>query len=93
MTEKIMENEMKYICTINSEGKEEIFTFPATINHDAMAESISGIKNHTHGDWERVLRDPVSAGFVDADSKCYGESESLGIESRPEDSALLAAQL
>ena len=38
----------------------------------------------------------VSAGFVDFDRggpRCHGHSESLGISSKPEDSAELAKQL
>ena len=29
-----------------------------------MAESFEGIKNKTHGNWKRIYRVPVSAGFV-----------------------------
>lgn len=83
---------MKYICMINGD-KQEIFTFPRTVNHDAMAEVLGSIKNQTHGDWRRVFREPVSAGFVDGKGNCYGESESMGLESREEDTHLLAKQI
>ena len=80
--------EMKYIVTRNKEGKEEIFVFPKSVNHDCMAEVLGFIKNKTYGNWERGFRKPVSAGFTDGKT-CYGESLSLGIESRPQDTELL----
>ena len=83
---------MKYICTISDYG-EEVFTFPSSVNHDAMAEVLDRIKNHTHGDWKRVMRTPISAGFVDSKGHCFGKSETLGLESRKtEDTKLLASQ-
>ena len=73
---------MKYIVTEDSDGKEEIFLFPRSINHDCMAEALKLIKNHTRRNWVKIRRDPISAGFVSHDNKCYGESESLGLKSR-----------
>lgn len=55
---------MKYITTKSEEGKLEIFTFPNDINHNAMAEVLCRIRNKTYGDWKRIDRVPVSAGFV-----------------------------
>ncbi len=82
---------MKYVVMQEPEtGVETIFVFPRGIHHDAIAEVLGGIKNQTHGNWHRVNREPVSAGFVDADGTCYGESESLGMASRPQDTLLLA---
>ena len=83
---------MKYIRTEDENGVYEIFIFPRTVNHDAMAEVLSGIKNHTHGDWSRVRRVPISAGFVSSTGKCFGESESLSLVSFPEDTELLEKQ-
>ena len=80
---------MKYIVTRSEEGLEEIFIFCATINHDAMAEVIECIKNRTREPWHRVYRRPVSAGFVNAAGLCHGNSESLRLASRPEDTKLL----
>ena len=80
--------EMKYIVMQDSHGTETIVIFPKTINHDCMAEVASRIRNQTHGNWERVFRKPISAGFTDGKT-CYGESFSLGIESRPQDTELL----
>jgi hypothetical protein len=79
---------MKYITTQTDEGKLEIFTFPDEIKHDAMAEALARIRNQTHGDWKRITRTPVSAGFVTA-GECHGKSESLHLESQKRDSALL----
>ena len=83
---------MKYITTVDEDGKEELFSFPRSINHDAMAEVLNYIKNQNGGDWKRVRRKPVAAGFVDASGKCHGKSETLGLKSRPEDTKLLFKQ-
>lgn len=83
---------MKYICIEDDDGKPEIIVFSNSINHDVMAESVERMKNQTHGNWERVIRSPVSAGFVTSDSKCHGRSESLGLDSRPEDTSILRDQ-
>jgi hypothetical protein len=83
---------MKYIATQNEEGYEEVFIFPKSVHHDAMAEALEGIKNKTYGNWERVYRKPVSAGFVDKNWQCHGSSETLGLKSRKEDTKILAMQ-
>lgn len=83
---------MKYIVTRDESGNEEAFLFPRGIDHDAMAEVLARIKNQTHGNWKRVFREPVAAGFVDPSGRCHGRSETLGLPSRPEDTALLARQ-
>jgi len=84
---------MKYICTKSEDDKTEIFTFPNTINHDDMMEAICLIKKSSFNNWERILRVPVSAGFVSSDNKCHGRSETLGLDSREqEDTALLMMQ-
>jgi len=82
---------MKYIVTKNKEGKEEMFTFPNSINHDIMAEAVSHLKNQSHGSWFRVFRSVISAGFVSG-GQCTGKSESLGLVSRPQDTDILIAQ-
>ena len=73
---------MKYICTEDKDNKEEIFLFPNGIDHDCMAEMLGFIKNQSYGDWERVFRLPISAGFVDKNNKCFGESVTLKLKSR-----------
>ena len=80
---------MKYIVTKTPDDLEEIFLFSDTINHDCMTEVLQGIRNQTHDNWERIRREPVSAGFV-VGNECVGESISLHLKSRPEeDTALL----
>ena len=79
---------MKYIVTKNEYEQLEIFVFSKNIMHDCMAESIRGIKNQNFSPWERVLRTPVSAGFV-TDGKCHGESISLRLKSADGDTELL----
>lgn len=83
---------MKYIKTIDENGKYEIFLFSNDIHHDAYAETVSRIKDKTFGSWKRIYREPVSAGFVSIDLTCYGNSESLGLESSPEDTEILRKQ-
>lgn len=79
---------MKYIVTKDEKDKLEIFQFPDNVHHDCMAEAIYAIRNQKHGDWKRIYREPVSAGFVEG-GKCVGESESLKLKSNPSDTKLL----
>ena len=83
---------MKYICTKNEKNEEEIFIFPSTIDHDAMAEVLSLIKDQTHGNWNRVHRKPVSAGFITVNGTCHGRSETLGLASRGDTDAKLRTE-
>jgi hypothetical protein len=80
----------KYIVTRDAEGKELMFVFDCSIDHDAFAEVAGRIKDQTHGNWRRVMRNTISAGFTDG-KHCWGRSESLNIDGRPEDDALLPA--
>jgi len=84
---------MKYICTEDGNGIEEVFTFPKTVDHDCMAEVLNCIKNHTTDDWKRIFRAPVSAGFVTGKGVCIGESITLNLKSRPEDTEILRSQV
>lgn len=79
---------MKYIVTEDNDGVKEIFVFPRNINHDCMAEALSGIRTAMCPGWERIRRKPVSAGFV-AQGICFGESISLRLKSADGDTALL----
>ena len=79
---------MKYIVTKQPDGTEEIFVFPKAVHHDCMAEMLGHIRNQSRGSWHRVSREPIAAGFVEG-GKCVGISETLGLRSRPEDTALL----
>lgn len=82
--------EMKYVVTAHPDTNvEEIFIFPKSVHHDCFAEMIPYMKNQMYGNWDRVHREPISAGFTDGNT-CYGVSESLGLESRPEDTKLLS---
>jgi len=83
---------MKYIVTKQPNGTEEIFTFPREVPHVIMAEAVARLKNQSWGDWQRITREPISAGFVEG-GQCVGKSESLSLSSRPEDTALLRGQV
>lgn len=78
---------------IDDKGLTILVTFPVTIDHDVMAEALSRMKNQTCGQWERVHREVVSAGFVNELLECHGESYSLGVPSDPNDTKLLRNQL
>lgn len=84
---------MKYICVLNPKGIKEVIIFPRQINHDVMAKNIARMKNQAKGNWIREQREIISAGFITSDLKCHGRSETLGLDSRPEDSDILARQL
>lgn len=57
------------------------YTFPGQVNHRLFADNLNMIRRRIE-----------SAGFVallpDGSFHCFGESESLGIKSRPEDSEI-----
>jgi len=84
---------VKFITMQDEDGKETIFVFPKHINHDAMAESLEGIRNQTYGNWERIFRKPVAAGFVSEAWDCFGTSQTLGLAARDKDTALLREQM
>ncbi len=85
---------MKYIATKDEKGKEEIFLFPRAVHHDCMMEMLNCIKDQKGGNWKRVFREAVSAGFVDGNMNCYGRSDTLNLDSRPaEDTGLLTKQM
>ena len=82
---------MKFITTSNPEPlEEEIFLFPNSVDHDTLAEALHRIRNQSHGNWHRVHREPISAGFVSVAGECHGKSETLSLSARPEDTDLLA---
>ena len=82
---------MKYIVTKTEDGTEEIFLFPKSVNHKMFSESVYAIKDQSHGNWKRIRRETVSAGFIEG-GRCTGHSESLGISSREQDTSLLLSQ-
>lgn len=83
---------MKYIV-IALNGKEDIFIFPKEVDHNRMADACLALKFGPDRDFVRKYRQGavVAAGFIEC-GRCYGRSESLGIESRgAQDTALLDA--
>lgn len=90
---------MKYLC-FQCEGEVlevlevlEVFTFPRTVNHDDMAKAIMCLTDQS-GYRVRVLRVPVTAGFVSPGRGCYGRSITLKLDSDGErDSRILSQQL
>lgn len=82
---------MKYIIVLDKDDMEHFFMFPKHINHSDMFESMRTIKIETNiGGWYRNKFTVVSAGFVDLkNSVCYGNSETLGVGPRQEDSNFL----
>lgn len=84
---------MKYICTRKDDNTEEIFVFPREIEHDRMDEVLSGIREGHGANWKRVVRLPISAGFINDKLECYGESTTLDLKSREQDTDLLRSQI
>lgn len=79
---------MKYVVMKDEDDKETIFIFDESIHHDCLAEMVGRIKNQSGGNWRRVHRTPVAAGFTDG-VKCWGHSETLNLSSRGEEDAKL----
>ena len=79
---------MKYVVVESDKQGKQMFIFPKNINHDEFAEILSYIKVGTPQNWERIYREPVSAGFTDGVT-CYGRSESLYIGAATTDTALM----
>jgi len=73
---------MKYVCMTSAEYGEEIFTFPIKVPHDVFAEALTDVRSQSFGNWERIHRRPVSAGFISRNETCVGYSSSLRLDSR-----------
>ncbi|WP_144106850.1 hypothetical protein [Paraburkholderia sp. BCC1886] len=86
---------MKYLVAV-IEGKETIFVFPRSVDHDRMAEALQAIRFGSERNWRRELHEEgsvISAGFVE-NATCFGRSETLGLDSRGAlDTALLKANV
>ena len=84
--------EFKYIIAENQESDEgecRIFIFEKGISHDKFGLTLeTGIRNESWRNWRRESWRPISAGFTDGKT-CYGRSESLDLDSRPEDTNYL----
>ncbi len=85
-TQETLPSELKYVATKNALGEEFIFLFSKTINHDCFYQVVNELVGDDMGvdTYMRVM----SAGFTDLKT-CYGRSETLNKDSRPEDTALL----
>lgn len=75
----------KYIVIADPNGNENIIVFPATMVHSDVAMCLEKSK--------QACFETVSAGFVDEFMSCYGESSSMRLKSRPEDTLLLKSSL
>lgn len=87
---------MKYII-LKLEDKHYPFVFSKSLNHSDFCDIAKKTKMYPNGgsrNWERLLRNSVcvGAGFISKDGTCHGRSESLGIDSRPEDTKIFAEE-
>lgn len=88
---KQFQENMKYICVSGEGDKEYIYVFPKFVHHDAMEEVISHMSYAMDSCRYKEL---LSAGFVNSNLECFGESETLGIPSRMDtDTKILHKQL
>ena len=67
----------KYIV-IKQNGYDEVIIFPATIEHRKM---------------QRLNGRAISAGFINCNLQCFGESLSLLLKSRPEEDTRLVMNM
>lgn len=68
----------KYIVMEHKDLGELVIMFPPQFVHSMIARGAERDMD------ARLVAYPVSAGFVNVDGSAYGESESLGLGSRPE---------
>lgn len=81
--EKFM-NQTKYIVVENDFVKSpSIIIFPSNISHKNMSDALKRIR------FNKV----ISAGFIDDFMQCFGESQTLNLKSRKEDTVLLRTML
>jgi hypothetical protein len=85
---------MRVVMKGSKEGEHFVlevpFVFPEIIVHSMMCGVCVRLCMDTWSKAMSVL--PISAGFVSStafEDECYGESESLKLKSRPEDSDLI----
>lgn len=90
---------MKYIVVefIGLSPKaEQMFVFPESIPHDYMAEALAAIRHappNSMNAWSRYIPECVSAGFITSTGDCFGRSETLDLESRPDEDTELYRKL
>lgn len=76
---------MKYIILESKIGLLPVI-FSKWADHDTMADMTKMALLRGRGS---ISAKAVSAGFIDANGKCSGESVSLGLKSRPIDTQLI----
>lgn len=82
--ERFKMNQTKYIVVENDFVKSpSIIIFPSNISHKNMSDALKRIR------FNKV----ISAGFIDDFMQCYGESQTLNLKSRTEDTVLLHKML
>lgn len=69
---------MKYIVTATPDGMEEIYLFPSHVKHSDFTALITN-----------PSKQAIAAGFVTSDQVSRGDSYSLGLKSREQDTELL----
>ena len=83
---------MKYIVMQHDDGTEVPIIFPnhPDFTHATLFDMVRRVKT-PGANWKKCFINPVvSAGFIELESmKCYGRSESLNVDSRPEEDAEL----
>ena len=77
-----MSIEMKYVV-LKSPAGEQMFVFPAAVNHCDMARAIKSslVSPRFSAALTAHIHTPISAGFTDG-VRCYGRSESLDLDAR-----------
>lgn len=89
----------KYVMFVRTRTKERDdgvylpVIFPTHIMHSDMSDEMRGygISNGFRENRYHQRIDPISAGFINLRTLlCFGESESLELKSRPEDSTIIA---
>ena len=95
-----MYNALKYVMFIRTEKRRdgaEIKThlpviFASCVMHSDMADRMAeqGWEEGRHDRYADIEIRPVSAGFISlSDMRCFGESESLELKSRVEDTEII----
>lgn len=95
-----MYNALKYVMFVRTEEKRDgtiisqhiPVIFPHAIMHSDLANRIreQGYEESMHERYSEIRYKPVSAGFIGLpDMKCFGESESLSLKSRDQDTQII----
>lgn len=80
---------MKYIMFRHKFGEGVVqdipVIFPNQLIHKFMAKRLVHALSFDHN----IRAEVVSAGSINAEGVCYGESETLGVKSRPQDTEII----